>query len=359
MSVLLFILIVFVLVMVHEYGHFLAARIFGVRVEEFAFGFPPRIVSKKKGDTLYSLNAIPVGGYVKLFGEDQEQILSEEEKSVSLTGKSRWKQALILLAGVVFNALFAWVLLSAAFMIGVPSSDENVTLSDTALTVTSVMTGTPAYKAGIQAGDKFISVSLLNEVRDIQSVDVFQSAVKDAGATPITVTYSRGNEIQTTEVTPEILSEGKDPMIGISLGMVGTAKLSVWNSITHGLSAMWNLLVTTLMQFVDLISRAFNGTGNLSDLSGPVGIVHAVGDASHFGLGYVLFFAALISVNLAILNLLPFPALDGGRLVILGIEAIIQKSLNQKVVGWIHFGGFSLLILFMILVTYHDIVRMF
>jgi regulator of sigma E protease len=364
MNILIFLIILLVLVVSHEFGHFIVAKKAGIRVDEFAFGMKPRIVSIKKGETEYSINALPIGGYVKIFGEnpDEESIAGPDSKR-SFVNKPRYIQAAVLLAGVVMNFLVAWLLLSIGFMSGLPSSagslPNGATVQNQKLTITSVLLKSPAEKAGLKTGDKIVLLKSGTDMTETPSLESLRYFVKKHGTDPITVDYLRGPSSEETVVTPEPgLVEGA-PGIGISMDMIGVLKLSPPQAVWEGLKLTWNLSVETAKGFYTLIHDAVTGHGSLSGLTGPVGIVGVVGDAAKFGFIYLLSFTALISINLAVINLVPFPALDGGRLLFLLIEKIKGSRIKPSVANIINTVGFGALMLLMVIITYHDIVKLF
>ncbi len=361
MSILLFIIILVLLILVHELGHFLAAKRAGVRVDEFGVGFPPRLFSKKYGETVYSVNAIPFGGFVKIFGEnpDIESIEGDDAKR-SITQKPKWVQAWIISAGVIFNLLLAWVLISMGFMFGLPYSADDVKygarVQGTALTITQVMPKSPAESAGLKGGDKIITLyagldSLNNPI--VESTREFIASHKE-----ITLTYIREGEIKTTIIQTQEGIVIDRRAIGISMGMTGTLKLPIYEAFYVGLITTASLTWATTIGLLDFFKNIFIGQADFSAISGPVGIVGIVGDASALGFMYLITLTALISINLAIINLLPFPALDGGRLFFLLIEAMKGSPIKPIVANTTNGIGFILLILLMVVVTYSDIVKL-
>jgi regulator of sigma E protease len=378
MSFLIFLVILIVLVLGHEFGHFFTAKRFGIRVDEFGFGFPPKLFRIKKGETEYSINALPFGGFVKIFGEDIEEAnfvevgFLDKEKTPqkvdlarSLISKPKWQQALVMFAGILANFLIAWLLLSFGFMSGLPTSvgsqPKNHELKDVRLVVVSVSEKSPAEIAGLKSGDKIISLTSEKELISFVNSDILKSFIVAHPDKEIEIGYLRGKDpnIYTAKLTPKKDVPNGKPLIGIAMDEVGTAKLPVFQAFWEGLKL--NLYVTkaTAVGLYTLIADSLKGQGSFSAVTGPIGMVGIVGDAYQFGWAYLLSFAALISINLAIINLIPFPALDGGRLLFLLIEKIKGSRINPKFTSTLNMIGFAILIILMLLVTYHDIVKLF
>jgi len=356
MSIILFLIVLAVLILVHELGHFLAAKRSGVRVEEFGIGFPPRLWGIKRGGTIYSLNWIPFGGFVKLLGEDGTE--GDLLPTDSLAAKSRLVQAGVLVAGVMANFLIAWALLSIALMIGLPAAAGTVpaglSVTDPVLMITSVQPASPAAAAGLKPGDEILSVA---------TPDEFIALVRATGEEelPLTIKPTGSEVVKTVAVLPKIgLVEAGVPAIGVGVETIGLAKAGPLPAIWQGLRFSLKLVILTVRGFYDLIIQAVVGKSDLlNSLIGPVGLAGLVGDAQTIGLGYLFAFIAFISINLAVLNLIPFPALDGGRLLILAIEGAIGRSLPAKFVGYLNLIGFVFLVGLMLVVTYGDLVRLF
>lgn len=364
MNIIIFFVILLILVLVHEFGHFFAAKRFGIRVDEFGFGFPPKLFGKKIGETEYTFNLLPLGGFVKIFGESiDEESESGEDKSRSLINKPKWKQAIVLTGGVLANFILAWLLFSFSFMSGLPSSVSNAPegyeIKDAELMIISVVPDSPAYASGFKSGDKIATVRTSDEeLLEINS-DTFKSFITENDKEEILIDYKRGKDdlIFTTSVNPSLV-DGV-PMIGVSLDEIGTLKLPLHVALWEGLKLDAIVTKETVKGLYNLVIDSIRGEGDMSQITGPVGMVGIVGDAYDYGFSYLLSFTALISVNLAIINLIPFPALDGGRLLFLLIEKIKGSRLNPKFANTANFVGFAILIILMLFVTYHDILKMF
>lgn len=371
MTIILFLVVLAVLIFVHELGHFIAAKKLGIRVDEFALGFPPRIFGKRYGETEYTLNAIPFGGFVRIFGENpNEESISGADSARSFVNKPRWAQAIVLVAGVMFNFIFAWILIVIAFVSGVAASytdypEYTQYMSEPALMVTSVTPNSPADKAGIKAGAKISSIALASEAGSMVNTtaqnlmpDVVQGIVRASGGMPVTLRYDcKQNECSEATLTPSNTIVPNTYIIGISMDNVATMSLPIHYAVLEGTYFSWNLIINTFTGLIGFFGSIFNGTAEFSQVAGPVGIAGLVGDASRLGITYLLMFTAMISVNLGAINLMPFPALDGGRLLFVLIESITRKKIKPVIANTLNTVGLLLLLGLMVVVTYGDIVR--
>lgn len=363
MSIFLFFIILLVLVLVHEFGHFIVAKKTGIRVDEFGFGFPPRLFGVKKGETEYTFNLLPFGGFVKIFGENpDDESLSGPDASRSMVKKPRYIQAAVLFAGVAFNFLLAWLLLATGFIAGLPSSassDPNAIYDvPPALTITSVAVDSPAAQAGLVIGDEITAVRSNDaSIENVTIADV-QTFVSMHGDKEVTIVYERQDEPKSVTLIPKDGLVDGHAGIGISMDMIGVLKLPVHRAFWEGLKLTSHITAATAVSLISLVGDAIVGHADISTLTGPVGLVGVVGDAYAFGLIHLISLAAVISINLAVINLIPFPALDGGRLLFLLIEKIKGSPIRPKIANIANIVGFGLLIGLMLLVTYHDIVRL-
>lgn len=362
MSIIIFILILAVLIVVHEYGHFLVAKKNGIRVDEFGLGYPPRakVLFKRKG-TLFTLNWIPFGGFVKIFGEDpNDESLNGENKSQALTSKSRIAQASVMFAGPFFNFLFAWLIVLIVLFVGLPSSVDSKNekyISDSKIIVTEVMKDSPAFVSEILVGDSVESAEFEGVTyASVQDVDYSASKSKEK---VLNITILRDGETLEKEISiGEFMVNGK-PGIGIGLQSVGIYKPPFFKAILESFRVTGDMIYQITFGLGTLIVDAFRGQADVSNLTGPVGIVSLVGDASNLGIVYLLMFVALISVNLGVINLLPFPALDGGRILFLVIEKIKGGPISPKIANTLNSVGFLILIGLMLFITFRDIMKLF
>lgn len=363
-AVLLFILILLVLVVVHEFGHFIVAKLVGMRVDEFAFGFPPKLFGKKIGETLYAVNSIPLGGYVSIFGENG----SEEDKKAhgalhhprAFGNRPWWAQLLVLVAGVTMNmvlALFIFIAISyGEVKISADDSVYGSRVKNIEMIVTEVSKDSPALKAGILPGStihKVTSAGLVAPLTTATSLIAFIGAHQN---TPFTISYSTPTgQLQSTTIAAVYGIIPDKKALGIALDQIGTVQTTIPEAFTLGYERTLNITELTFDGLKGVLSSAFNGKNVLSSLSGPVGIAKIVGETSEYGYAAILTLIAALSINLAIFNILPLPALDGGRFVVVLIETAIRKKVPFKYYSWVNVVGFGFLLLLLIVVTVNDI----
>lgn len=363
MSLLIFIILLILLILVHELGHFVAAKLFGIRVDEFAIGFPPRLLRVRWGETDYTFNVLLLGGFVRIHGEDSGTDVRDPR---SMASKPRLVQALVIVAGVVMNLLVGWLILSAAYLSGVPTAVEYQgygTVTNAHPTIVGVLPHSPAEAAGLLSGDVVEKLQTadaqfdtrpLNTDRQADAVRAFIAAHQDES---IVLTVMRGGDDKTVLAKGvEGLVEGRKA-IGIELADVGVLRLSPPLALLQGAVTAKDLVVSTVQGLGTFVGGLFRGAG-LGGVSGPVGIASAGASAVHEGFAQAAFLVALISINLAIINILPIPGLDGGRLLIIIIEGILRRPVSPRLVNLLSLAGLALLVVFMVFVTYHDIVRL-
>lgn len=360
MSVLIFFIVLFILILVHELGHFVAAKKTGMRVDEFGIGFPPKLIGVKHGETVYSLNVLPIGGFVRIFGEDASDSSAQQEDR-SFSKKSKWAQAIVLIAGVTMNALFAWLLFVVILMMGVPTAVEENTASDESrLIISEILPDTPAAAAQIPIGAEVLSLSAGDQRIDTLVPSSFSEFISEHADVPISLTYRAGGEETTVQLDPEIgviSSNETQPAIGVALSLVDTIRYPIHTAVYQATITTFSSLKAITLGIGALLADAVMLDADLSQVAGPVGIVSLVGDAAEFGFTSLLTFTAVISLNLAVINMLPFPALDGGRLLFVAYEALTKRAINPVWAARANMIGFGLLILLMLVVTYNDILR--
>ncbi len=363
MSILIFILVLGALVLVHEFGHFIVAKKSGIRVDEFAIGFPPKLFSWKRGETKYSLNLLPIGGFVKIFGENPgEESINGPDKKRSFVHKHRLIQAAVLVAGVAMNMLFAWFLFSIAIMIGLPAPSGyagDKPLVDGKTAIVGVYPDTPASKVGLMEGDIILTITAPHEELRGINTEAVQTFIGNHANKELTLLVERKGKEETFKVVPVTgFVEGR-AALGVSLGQVGTLKLPFFQSIIEAGKITYYMTGTVAIGLYDLVRTALVGKADLTGVTGPIGIVGLVGDATKVSVTYLLGFVAMISINLAVINLLPFPALDGGRLLFVIIEGITRRRIKPSIANALNLGGFAVLMVLMVVVTVHDISKFF
>ena len=350
-SILSFIIVLGVLIFFHEFGHFLVARLFGVGVEKFSLGFGPRLIGKKVGITDYRISAIPLGGYVKMIGEEPDAEIDPEDIPLSFTHKHVAKRMLIVAAGPVFNILLAVFIFFGIFLIS-----GTFVLKPS---VGSVKQGSPAFAAGLEKGDL---ITAINESA-INSWDEMAEIINGSKGQKIKLNVRRGESSRYFSLAPEQVTTknifGEDVqryIIGITAsGETYSKEMNLFQAFSESMIQTYR--VTELM--VVIIAKLITGDISTDTLGGPIMIAQMAGDSAKAGIGSLISFIALISVNLAIINLLPIPVLDGGHLLFFSIEAVKGRPVSIKVREIAQQVGLFILILLMILVFYNDISRIF
>lgn len=345
MGLLWFVLILGAIVLIHEFGHFIFSKMFGVWVYEFSIGMGPKLFhyKKKDGETEYCIRAIPIGGFVSLAGEDDDNNKNIDE-SRKLYSKPVWKRFLIMVAGVMNNFIFAFLLLFVMALIYGSSTST--------LEVSSVEKGMPAEVGGINKGDIIISIDD-EKVSNLSEIQLYIQT-SEGKKMKFKIKDANGNQREVMLIPEKITDDmGKDRfVVGISLdtkinkGFVSSIKYAGSTTLN-----LYKLMFTTIKQL-------FNGRASVRDLSGPVGIYTIVSEESKAGFQNILYLTAYLSINVGFINLLPFPAFDGGRVVFLIIEKIRRKRVPVKIEAVVNGTGFILLILLMLFVTFNDILRL-
>lgn len=356
LTIIIFILILGLLVFVHELGHFIMAKRAGMDVEEFGFGFPPRIFGVRKGGTLYSFNWIPLGGFVKIVGEDG----SDTEDPKSFAHKSFGARFSVLIAGVTMNFILAWVLISLGLGLGLPTAigdpadlPASATVKDVNVSIIEINPNTPADQAGFRIGD---SITHINGEQILSIEQTSSLASANAGSETV-YTIKRGGDVFERTVVPRVEHPNEEGPIGISVSSVARVSYPWHETLPRGLIATLNLVIAILSAFGSIIGRLFSGMGVSADLAGPVGIAVLTRDVAQLGFIYLVQFTAVLSVNLAIINAVPFPALDGGRIFFLLIEKVRGKKMKVSSEQIANTAGFVFLLLLMVLVTVKDFGR--
>lgn len=338
MTVLIALVIIAAIILVHEVGHFIAAKRIGIPVHEFSLGMGYKLFSTTKNGTEYSLRLIPIGGFVRMAGED----LGDLDDPNGFSKRTPLEKIRVAFAGPFMNlALALFIFIYTYAFIGIPSiSDEPV--------IGSLVEGKPAGIVGLKPGDRIINI----DGKTISYWSDITREIMSSGGKELAVTVARGAETIQYRITPEVDSSGV-PAIGI-MGTINYEKQGIINSIKTGFIQTYQLTVMMLGGLWMIIS----GGASAADLAGPVGIAQLVGEAAQGGAVFLLSFTAFLSINLGIINLLPIPALDGSRIVFAVVEAIRRKPLEPEKEGFIHWVGFLFVMMIIIIVTYNDIVRL-
>lgn len=393
-TIILFLVILSILVLVHEYGHFATARKCGMKVFEFGLGFPPRafgfyrdpktkkwVFVRGKGkesmqatvggeerqeeypSTLYSVNWLPIGGFVKIKGENGESSADTD----SFASHPAWQRFVVLVAGVVMNVLLAALLLGVGFMIGLPTDvtggvPNGATLKgEPQVVVEEVVPDSPADKAGIRFGDAILAI----DGERVVSPETVTGYVKTHASAPdgsmrqMQVTILREQKEETILVVPaKIKEQDETPRLGIALAEVGVVVYPWYVAIGKGFTAAWFGLVNIFVTFYLLIKNLILGQGLSFQVAGPVGIASVVGQSARLGMNYLINITAMISLSLAAMNILPIPALDGGRAFFVILEKILGKKVPAQYEQLAHAIGFVLLMILVLVVTGRDIIRL-
>ncbi len=384
LTIVIFVVVLSVLVFAHEFGHFFTARRFKVKAEEFGFGFPPRVIgwyknryghwrkvlgnrsaeslAKSENEnlhpahraTIYSLNWLPIGGFVKIKGENG----GEKEDKDSFASRKIWQRALILAAGVVMNVILAWFLFSLGYLFGLPQSTDSLgpkaRVSEAQIVIVQVLPNTPAANAGLKDGDIILEV----DGASVGSEKALQDAIAAKANATTTLLINRAGAKESLDVVPKIRTSDR-ATIGVAIFAAGLVSYSFFHALWEGLRTTGFLIWQIIVAFFNLLKDLFSGQNIGAQFAGPVGIASITGQAARLGFTYLLQFVALLSLNLAMINFLPFPALDGGRILFLAIEKVRGKPVKREVENLVHNIGFLLLIALVIFVTYRDVVRLF
>lgn len=361
-----------VLIVVHELGHFVAAKLSGMAVDEFGLGYPPRaLVLGTWGETVYTLNWLPFGGFVKIRGEEDFGT-GEARDPRAFGAKNRFLQGVVLLAGILMNLVLAYALFTVALLVGAPralTAEEVPLVPSAVLMVARVLPDSPAAQAGLVPGDVLDSAveqrsawNPGNAASDtLPTPESFTQFVTESRDTALSIAVVRDGTMRTITATPVaglIESDRGRYALGVEVVSVGTKSYTVAAALSEGFYMTVAAVKSTAIGLAQFFGSLLTVSANFSQVSGPVGIAGAVGEASAQGLGNLLMLTALISINLALINLVPVPALDGGRFLFVLIEAITRRPIKKKVAEMVHGASFALLLLLMLVITAHDIWKL-
>jgi len=345
------------LVVLHEFGHFILAKKFGVKVEEFGIGYPPRIFSKKIGETIYSLNLLPFGAFVKLPGE-LERIEDEQSFSKQPIGK----RTLIILGGVLSFWIIAIILFSIVFVLGTQMAigDEiDSGIINPKVQISAVISDSPANLAGLKPGDTILNLQSQNLNLKVEKVKEVQEFTNQNLGQEITLTIERGKEVFDVSLVPRTSPPSGEGPMGVALVRTVVKSYPWYQALWQAISATANMTLAIIKGYQQVIKNLISGLPWGIELTGPVGIFNLLSQASQLGLNYFLQFVGIIAIYIALFNILPIPAVDGGKLLFLGIEFIRKKPVSQKVEQNITAFFFSLLLILMVWVTIKDIKKLF
>jgi regulator of sigma E protease len=359
-TILLFLGILVIVVIGHEFGHFIVAKWNGVKVEEFGFGLPPKIwgFKPKNSETEYNINALPIGGYVKLLGEEGDN----RDNPRSFASKKPWQRIAILSAGVIMNIIIAVIAFTIVGMMGTQKFiDESEINSDkfsnVATFIAAVAKDSPAEKADLRFGDEIQSIDGVKVITQDEVTDI----IKENIGKPVEIVVKRGEQTLTKTVEPRENPPEGQGAIGIATELTGMQKLSFFESFKLAFVRIYVIISTTLYILGQMIMSLFTQAPlpAEADVTGPVGLVQIVGDIRDLGIGYIITFIGLISTSLALFNILPIPALDGGRIVFVIIEWIKGSPVSQALENKFHIVGYSILMLLTLIITLRDIIKLF
>jgi len=361
---IVFIIVFSIIILVHEFGHFITAKFFDVRVDEFAIGFPPRIWAKKKKEITYSINAIPLGGFVRLFGEGGEG----EKSKRSLVSKKTWQKTIIFAAGVGMNFLMAWSILFSFYLVGGQATfpgmwEHSGVVNDQKVYVTYVEKDSPAEKNGIEAGDVIKKVNGNEVYLDTSVIDEIQKAVAENKEKPVNVVAKRDEkEFQRNILTgkAEYEYDGKKveyQKIGVNLETRGKIKAKWYMAPVAATAETWRLTKLTMVGIADMFKTLVTRLKISENVVGPAGIVKLTGVAAGMGFGALLQFVVILSISLGVINIMPIPVLDGGHVLFLAIEKVRGKPVPVGTKNAIQTVGFGLLLLLVLVITISDIGR--
>lgn len=355
-TIAIFFIVLSILVIIHELGHFIAAKLNGIKVEEFGFGLPPRVFGIKFGETIYSLNLLPFGGFVKVLGEEEDELtgkkLTEKDLDRAFSRKKTWQKVTVLVAGVTCNFLLGWFIISYLFVRGVPVPSDVVT-------VETVVENSPAAAAGLQKGDKIKSVTYDGDTETIETTEELTNFAKLHGDQKISLVIERSGRNITLNMTPRKNPPQGQGAMGVVISNYQLKKYSLAEAPILGLTESAKMTKLIFVELSKTLFRFVTFQKQEADIAGPVGIAQLTSAAARQGIDSLLQMIGLLSLNLAVINILPFPALDGGRLALVLYEAAARRKVNPIIERRLNMAGFVFLLSLIALVTINDIIKLF
>jgi len=355
MTIIIFIITLSILVLVHEFGHFLMAKKMGVKVEEFGIGLPPRLFGIKWGETLYSVNLLPIGGFVKLYGEEYDELRkhkSKKDKGRTFVSKKPWQKTLIVLGGVFGNFLLGWFIFSYLVTQGVPVPTNKVIIE-------TITKNSPASIAGLREKDVIKKIVYENNTINLTSANTLIDETKKSAGKNIRLLVQRDKQELTINLMPRINPPKGEGPLGISITSFVEKKYPWYTAPFYGLIEAFSITSKIASELGKMLFGFVTFQKQNVDVAGPIGIANLAGQAIKFGRNAFLEFLALLSLNLAIMNILPFPALDGGRLIFVLYEGFTKKKPNINFEKYTNFIGFIILLSLAALITVNDIIKLF
>lgn len=356
LSVITFVVILSILVLIHELGHFVVAKLNNVCVEEFGFGLPPRLFGLKVGETLYSFNLLPFGGFVKVLGEERAEAetkkIPPELKKRTFFAKKPAQKAAIIIAGVLANFLLGWLVISYLFTQGVPVPTDQVI-------VEKVVEGSPAEEAGLESSDILVQATVDKKTIQIKDTQTLIDLTKKYAGRPVTYTVERSDKQFKVDIIPREKPPQGEGALGVVITNFIEKKYSLLEAPFLGLIESVKITAVILKELLRALFRFLTFQKVEVEISGPVGIAKITQTAVKFGKNAVVQLLGLLSLNLAVINILPFPALDGGRLSLIVYEWLSKKRVNPKIERNLNLIGFAILLSLIVLITINDMLKIF
>ncbi len=352
MTILLFVLILSFLILIHEFGHFIVAKKNGIFVEEFGLGLPPRILGFKIGETLYSLNLLPIGGFVKVLGEEEaeKKNIPSGMQNRTFYSKRPLVKAAVIVAGVTCNFLLGWLIISYLFTKGVP-------VPSTSVIVDKIEKNSPASRAGLKENDIIVGLEKGSVKEDLNSNEELITLTSKFAGQEVTINVKRGAVNKTLFLTPRKNPPKNQGPLGIVLKPYEIKKYSLAQAPFYGLYHAARITKTVAYELVSTFGKFITLQKPKTDVTGPIGIAVLTREAARSGVDSLLQLIAILSLNLAVINIFPFPALDGGRLMMIIYEGVTKRKINPTIERRLNMTGFAILLSIILIVTISDLIK--